>query len=110
MFRNTRPICFGLGGRFEPESVAGLNRHTHAQFLIDLLLKKFNVYLEQMNVKNKYTNTLFGREFKKLCPIIKRQRLTDEDERGYFYIFPSLEECRKQFCSSMRFEIPWDDF
>jgi len=29
LFRNTRPICSGLGGRFETESVADLERNTH---------------------------------------------------------------------------------
>jgi hypothetical protein len=77
---------------------------------IDDVRKKFALFLDTINVKNTYTDTLFGRELKKICPALKRQRKQDGDDRGYFYYFPTLEECRKQFCLSMKFEILWDDF
>ena len=81
-----------------------------SQILISDLLTSLNVFLDTMNFKNKYSNTLLGREFRKLCPNIKRQRITDDDERGYHYIMPSLDQCRKHFCTLMKFDIPWDDF
>jgi len=77
-----------------------------SQILVNELIKSFDDYLDSMNVKDKYTSTLFGRAFRKLCPNIKRVRITDE-ERGYYYIIPSLDECRKAFCTSMKFKIPW---
>ena len=44
MLRNTRPICSGLGGRFETESVAGLDRNTQ-----QYLFRRWEIFLSQTN-------------------------------------------------------------
>ena len=74
---------------------------------------QFDDYLrfaKNLNDRHPLTPQQFGIRLRKMCSGIKKSRLNIKGSRKYISFFPSLEECRKEFCKMSKMEIEWDDY
>jgi hypothetical protein len=57
------------------------------------------------------TSTEFGKEIRKLCPEVNKQKLKPDhpydNGRKNHYVFPALDECRKAFQQLVNIELQW---
>jgi hypothetical protein len=59
------------------------------------------------NQKSHVNETQLGQKLKKLVPGLKRNRINKFGGRPYVYVFPPLDECRKQFRKKTGIDIDW---
>jgi hypothetical protein len=51
----------------------------------------------------------FGLKLRKLCKGIQKRRTRDGEGRVTIRLFPTLEECRAEFCELVKLNIEWDE-
>ena len=59
------------------------------------------------NQKSHVNQTQLGQKLTKWASGLKKDRITKCGGRPYVYVFPPLEDCRKQFCKNTGLEIDW---
>ncbi len=59
--------------------------------------------------KDRSTETKFGVQIRKLVPGLKKERFWIKEIRQSYYLFPTLDECRKDFDFWIGHEIEWPD-
>ena len=64
-------------------------------------------HAEKIGTRHRDSEAIFGRNLKILCPSIKRRRLTVNENKNYFYLFPFLEECRNVFEQCFGMSVDW---
>ena len=66
-------------------------------------------FTDEIGSRYPLTPTEFGKEIKKLCPPVVRQKKPSDYDNGrkWHYSFPGLEECRKVFESLVNIPVQW---
>ena len=75
-----------------------------------LLYNDYKDFIIDSGGKDMTSNIAFGRELKKLCPLIKDTRMTIDDHTEPAKSFPNLTQCRKQFESIVNIQVDWNNF
>jgi hypothetical protein len=62
------------------------------------------------NIHEKYilTSAVFGKNLAKYCKVGTRQMLNDDQKYSRFYVFPSKQDCKRQFSAQVGMEIEWE--
>jgi len=74
-----------------------------------ILKNQFLEFAEQIKDRHPLDESQFGKELRKLCPQLKRGRVTVQGGRRPWVLdFPDLPTCRKMFEELVKMEIDWD--
>jgi hypothetical protein len=72
------------------------------------LYQEFNEFMESLSLRYPPPQHQFMKELKRMCPGLERRRLRKKGERFQVVIFPTLDECRKQFEGFLGQSIDWE--
>jgi hypothetical protein len=78
---------------------------------INFFYQVYIEYCKKLNIRHVEEKTVFGRELRKLCPVLKRTVPRIEgDRRQPTYEFPNLDNCRFWFEKKMKVSLAtaWD--
>jgi len=88
-------------------SLNPLNSYWEGKILCDRFQEIYINTMRQEGQIRKASETQLGIALRKICPKMIKERKMHNGERPYYYIFPSLEECRKTFDDIMGCKNPW---
>jgi hypothetical protein len=80
----------------------------------ETMTKKSKLYDEYVNyckkINEKYilTAAVFGKHLAKCCKFGVKQMLDDDQKYSRFYVFPSKQDCKRQFSNQLGMNIDWD--
>jgi len=64
---------------------------------------------DKIGVKRRAEETVFGMQLRKMVPGLAKRRITDTDGRHWYYLLPSIEDCRNIFTSQVGQAVQWGD-
>jgi len=67
-------------------------------------------FSREVGERYKLSQSQLGKELRKVCPGLERRYRGSRYQRGYMYILPDLETCRREFQDAIGIRIPeWDE-
>ena len=75
----------------------------------DELFDDYVATSDKIGVKRRAEETVFGMQLRKMVPGLTKRRMTDTDGRHWFYVLPSLDDCRQIFTDQVGQAMPWGE-